>query len=113
MPGPGRVHLGPLMRPAEVLSAEPAPGRASSGRHQPQAVRGRSTRVGACPSEAVCCPAPQSGRPSLKLLAERVLGIRVQQAEHCSVSACWVTALGGGGAVPALAPGGGLERVEP
>ena len=28
----------------------------------------------------------QSGRPSLKLLAERILGIRVQQAEHCSVS---------------------------
>ncbi|XP_036983594.2 RNA exonuclease 4 isoform X1 [Artibeus jamaicensis] len=27
----------------------------------------------------------RSGRPSLKLLAERVLGIRVQQAEHCSV----------------------------
>ncbi|XP_036892737.1 RNA exonuclease 4 [Sturnira hondurensis] len=27
----------------------------------------------------------QSGRPSLKLLAERVLGVRVQQAEHCSV----------------------------
>ncbi|KAM5328792.1 RNA exonuclease 4 isoform 1-T2 [Glossophaga mutica] len=27
----------------------------------------------------------QSGRPSLKLLAERILGVRVQQAEHCSV----------------------------
>lgn len=27
----------------------------------------------------------QSGRPSLKLLAERVLGVRVQQAEHCSI----------------------------
>ncbi|XP_035878361.1 RNA exonuclease 4 isoform X2 [Phyllostomus discolor] len=27
----------------------------------------------------------RSGRPSLKLLAERILGIRVQQAEHCSV----------------------------
>ncbi|XP_065736043.1 RNA exonuclease 4 [Phocoena phocoena] len=27
----------------------------------------------------------KSGRPSLKLLAERVLGIRVQQAEHCSI----------------------------
>ena len=28
----------------------------------------------------------QSGRPSLKLLSEKILGIRVQQAEHCSVS---------------------------
>ncbi|XP_014637786.1 PREDICTED: RNA exonuclease 4 [Ceratotherium simum simum] len=27
----------------------------------------------------------QSGRPSLKLLAEEILGIRVQQAEHCSI----------------------------
>ncbi|KAK2505412.1 hypothetical protein MC885_000619 [Smutsia gigantea] len=27
----------------------------------------------------------KSGRPSLKLLAERILGIRVQQAEHCSI----------------------------
>ncbi|CAI9175065.1 unnamed protein product [Rangifer tarandus platyrhynchus] len=27
----------------------------------------------------------KSGRPSLKLLAERILGIQVQQAEHCSV----------------------------
>ncbi|XP_067598836.1 RNA exonuclease 4 isoform X8 [Pseudorca crassidens] len=27
----------------------------------------------------------KSGRPSLKLLAERVLGIRVQQTEHCSI----------------------------
>ncbi|XP_012663679.1 RNA exonuclease 4 isoform X2 [Otolemur garnettii] len=27
----------------------------------------------------------QSGRPSLKLLSEKILGIRVQQAEHCSV----------------------------
>ncbi|XP_006776591.1 PREDICTED: RNA exonuclease 4 [Myotis davidii] len=27
----------------------------------------------------------QSGRPSLKLLAERILGVRVQQAEHCSI----------------------------
>ncbi|XP_029776880.1 RNA exonuclease 4 [Suricata suricatta] len=27
----------------------------------------------------------KSGRPSLKLLAERILGLRVQQAEHCSV----------------------------
>ncbi|XP_031531704.1 RNA exonuclease 4 isoform X3 [Vicugna pacos] len=27
----------------------------------------------------------KSGRPSLKLLAEKILGIRVQQAEHCSV----------------------------
>ncbi|XP_057580179.1 RNA exonuclease 4 isoform X2 [Hippopotamus amphibius kiboko] len=27
----------------------------------------------------------KSGRPSLKLLAEKVLGIRVQQAEHCSI----------------------------
>ncbi|XP_032489904.1 RNA exonuclease 4 isoform X3 [Phocoena sinus] len=27
----------------------------------------------------------KSGRPSLKLLAERVLGIQVQQAEHCSI----------------------------
>ncbi|XP_060009854.1 RNA exonuclease 4 isoform X1 [Lagenorhynchus albirostris] len=38
------------------------------------------------PSVAVRCPLPwQSGRPSLKLLAERVLGIRVQQTEHCSI----------------------------
>ncbi|XP_051022143.1 RNA exonuclease 4 isoform X1 [Acomys russatus] len=28
----------------------------------------------------------QSGRPSLKQLSEKILGIRVQQAEHCSVS---------------------------
>ncbi|ELV12658.1 RNA exonuclease 4 [Tupaia chinensis] len=28
----------------------------------------------------------KSGRPSLKLLSEKILGIRVQQAEHCSVS---------------------------
>ncbi|XP_070374536.1 RNA exonuclease 4 isoform X2 [Equus asinus] len=27
----------------------------------------------------------KSGRPSLKLLAEEILGIRVQQAEHCSI----------------------------
>ncbi|XP_019494844.1 PREDICTED: RNA exonuclease 4 isoform X1 [Hipposideros armiger] len=27
----------------------------------------------------------KSGRPSLKLLAERILGIRLQQAEHCSI----------------------------
>ncbi|XP_047556785.1 RNA exonuclease 4 isoform X2 [Lutra lutra] len=27
----------------------------------------------------------KSGRPSLKLLAERLLGIRVQEAEHCSI----------------------------
>lgn len=27
----------------------------------------------------------KSGRPSLKLLAERILGLRVQQAEHCSI----------------------------
>nr|XP_055190034.1 RNA exonuclease 4 isoform X2 [Nyctereutes procyonoides] len=27
----------------------------------------------------------KSGRPSLKLLAERILGIKVQQAEHCSI----------------------------
>ncbi|KAB1279806.1 RNA exonuclease 4 [Camelus dromedarius] len=27
----------------------------------------------------------KSGRPSLKLLAEKILGIQVQQAEHCSV----------------------------
>ncbi|XP_025331479.3 RNA exonuclease 4 isoform X1 [Canis lupus baileyi] len=27
----------------------------------------------------------KSGRPSLKLLAERILGIQVQQAEHCSI----------------------------
>lgn len=27
----------------------------------------------------------ESGRPSLKLLAERILGVRVQQAEHCSI----------------------------
>ncbi|KAM7092584.1 RNA exonuclease 4 [Molossus nigricans] len=27
----------------------------------------------------------KSGRPSLKLLAEKVLGLRVQQAEHCSI----------------------------
>lgn len=27
----------------------------------------------------------QSGRPSLKLLAERILGVRVQEAEHCSI----------------------------
>ncbi|XP_073078191.1 RNA exonuclease 4 isoform X3 [Manis javanica] len=27
----------------------------------------------------------KSGRPSLKLLAEQILGIRVQQAEHCSI----------------------------
>uniref|UniRef100_A0A8C5KKJ1 RNA exonuclease 4 n=1 Tax=Jaculus jaculus TaxID=51337 RepID=A0A8C5KKJ1_JACJA len=27
----------------------------------------------------------KSGRPSLKLLSEKILGIRVQQAEHCSV----------------------------
>ncbi|XP_026907547.2 RNA exonuclease 4 [Acinonyx jubatus] len=27
----------------------------------------------------------KSGRPSLKLLAERILGVRVQQAEHCSI----------------------------
>lgn len=32
------------------------------------------------------CPPLQSLRPSLKLLAERILGLRVQQAEHCSVS---------------------------
>ncbi|MBZ3873767.1 Surfeit locus protein 4 [Sciurus carolinensis] len=27
----------------------------------------------------------KSGRPSLKLLSEKILGIRVQQAEHCSI----------------------------
>ncbi|XP_011368302.1 RNA exonuclease 4 [Pteropus vampyrus] len=27
----------------------------------------------------------KSGRPSLKLLAERILGVSVQQAEHCSI----------------------------
>ncbi|XP_055988887.1 RNA exonuclease 4 [Sorex fumeus] len=27
----------------------------------------------------------KSGRPSLKLLAEKILGVQVQQAEHCSV----------------------------
>lgn len=27
----------------------------------------------------------KSGRPSLKLLAERILGIQVQHAEHCSI----------------------------
>lgn len=27
----------------------------------------------------------KSLRPSLKLLAERILGLRVQQAEHCSI----------------------------
>ncbi|XP_048201664.1 RNA exonuclease 4 [Perognathus longimembris pacificus] len=27
----------------------------------------------------------KSGRPSLKLLSEKILGLRVQQAEHCSV----------------------------
>ncbi|XP_049629647.1 RNA exonuclease 4 [Suncus etruscus] len=27
----------------------------------------------------------KSGRPSLKLLAERILGVQIQQAEHCSV----------------------------
>ncbi|KAF0876105.1 RNA exonuclease 4 [Crocuta crocuta] len=27
----------------------------------------------------------KSGRPSLKLLAERILGLRVQEAEHCSI----------------------------
>ncbi|XP_062064385.1 RNA exonuclease 4 [Lepus europaeus] len=27
----------------------------------------------------------KSGRPSLKLLSERILGLRVQQAEHCSI----------------------------
>lgn len=47
---------------------------------------------------AVRRPLPwQSGRPSLKLLAERVLGIRVQQTEHCSVSVSRVTGLGTGG----------------
>lgn len=27
----------------------------------------------------------KSGRPSLKLLSEKILGVRVQQAEHCSI----------------------------
>lgn len=27
----------------------------------------------------------KSGRPSLKRLSEKILGIRVQQAEHCSI----------------------------
>lgn len=34
----------------------------------------------------VCTFSLQSGRPSLKQLCEKILGIRVQQAEHCSVS---------------------------
>lgn len=60
------------------------------------------------PSVAVRCPLPwQSGRPSLKLLAERVLGIRVQQAEHCSVSVSRVTGLGIGGCAGPRARGEG------
>lgn len=27
----------------------------------------------------------KSGQPSLKLLSEKILGLRVQQAEHCSI----------------------------
>lgn len=34
----------------------------------------------------VCTFSLQSGRPSLKQLSEKILGIKVQQAEHCSVS---------------------------
>ncbi|XP_023382562.1 RNA exonuclease 4-like, partial [Pteropus vampyrus] len=44
----------------------------------------------------------KSGRPSLKLLAERILGVSVQQAEHCSVSVLGEQSLGLG-AVPDLA----------
>lgn len=50
----------------------------------------RQSLRGLLPSVAVCRPLPlQSGRPSLRLLAERILGISVQQVEHCSVSVAW------------------------
>ena len=88
---PGCVHLRSLMRPAEVPGQSLSPGRAAG---QPlQARPGEVAWVGASPSVLCAVPAPQSGRPSLKLLAERVLGIQVQQTGHCSVS----------GVVPALA----------
>lgn len=57
---------------------------------------------GLCPAQLFPVLSPQSGRPSLKLLAGKILGIRVQQAEHCSVSVFWVTVLGTG-SVPGLA----------
>lgn len=44
----------------------------------------------------------QSGRPSLKLLAERILGLQVQEAEHCSVSVLGQQS-SGLGAIPDLA----------
>ncbi|XP_045145296.1 RNA exonuclease 4 [Echinops telfairi] len=37
---------------------------------------------GRCPP---CAPPLQSGQPSLKLLSEQILGLRVQQSEHCSI----------------------------
>lgn len=55
-------------------------------------VLGRPPPAQAPPEYGNVLPCPrQSGRPSLKLLAERILGIQVQQAEHCSVSVSQVT----------------------
>lgn len=75
----------------------PAAGTSSEGHWG----RGAVPRLGQLlqrplPSAAAPVLSPQSGRPSLKLLAERILGIRVQQAEHCSVSVFWGAALGTG-----------------
>lgn len=63
--------------------------------------------MGAAPAQAPAQPLSavlpgQSGRPSLKLLAERILGVSVQHAEHCSVSVLGGQPLGLG-AVPDLA----------